>query len=97
MGSEYTFAHAADLAACLPSESITARAQGAWTDSEWLLWSIEYSLRVLRWQNSKDGHSGRNAPRPLPTPADEQRVRDKLDNTDMRRIAEALGIDTEEV
>lgn len=30
-----------------------------------LLRSVEFSLRVLAWQNTKDGATGRNAPQPV--------------------------------
>ncbi len=98
MGSDYTFAHAADLAANLPRESCVMRAKDPtliWGDVEYMLRSIEFSLRVLRWQNTEDGHAGRNKPQPLPTPEDMERVRDKMAQTDMQRIAERLGIDLE--
>lgn len=35
-----------------------------------LLRSIEHSLRVLRWQQTRDGARGRNAPEPLALPWD---------------------------
>ncbi|MBR2681418.1 MAG: hypothetical protein IKE23_11840 [Exiguobacterium sp.] len=86
----------ADLAAQLPSDSRSFRAvrpELTWTDRDYMLWSIEFSLRVLRWQPTKDGQAGRNKPRPLPTPADRARVVDKIEATDMKAIADALGID----
>lgn len=86
----------ADLAAQLPRDSRALRAlhpELEWSDADYMLWSIEYSLRVLRWQNTKDGQKGRNQPRPLPTPRDYARVGAKADATDMAAIAEALGID----
>lgn len=85
----------ADLAAQLPRDSRALRALNPeleWTDHDYMLWSIEYSLRVLRWQNTKDGQKGHNHPRPLPTPRDYARVGAKADATDMAAIAEALGI-----
>lgn len=36
-----------------------------------LLWSAEFSLRVLRWQQTGDGHKNRNQPKPFPLPGDE--------------------------
>lgn len=86
----------ADLAAQLPSDSRSYRAikpELTWTDRDYMLWSIEFSLRVLRWQPTKDGKSGRNKPRPLPTPTDRARVQSKIEATDMKAIADALGID----
>lgn len=60
------------LWASLPRESRTMRRLApelSWSDAEYMLCSIEHSLRVLAWQNSKDGQKGRNAPKPLDTPA----------------------------
>lgn len=40
-----------------------------WGDSDYLLWSIEHSLRVLVWrQVTKDGQHGRRMPKPIETP-----------------------------
>jgi hypothetical protein len=96
MGVDFTVLHAADLAAQLPSDSRTFKAENIeleWTDSDYMLWSIEFSLRVLRWQNTEDGRKNRNKPRPLPTPAEHARIADKINSTDMALIAEQLGID----
>jgi hypothetical protein len=96
MGQEFDVFHAADLAAQLPSDSRTFKAENVeleWTDSDYMLWSIEFSLRVLRWQNTEDGRKNRNKPRPLPTPAEHARIADKINSTDMALIAEQLGID----
>lgn len=35
-----------------------------------MLRSIEFSLRVLRWQGTEDGHKNRNRPEPLPLESD---------------------------
>ena len=95
MGVDYTMIHAADLAAHLPMESATMRAEAPeleWTMAEYLLASIEYSLRVLRWQNTEDGQKGVRHPRPIDTPADFARIARKAEATDMEYIAEKLGI-----
>lgn len=95
MGVDYSVSHAADLAAMLPHDSrsfVAERPDLEWTNTEWLLWSIEYSLRVLRWQPTKDGQADRNRPKPLPTPADRARIQAKVDATDMDYIAEQLGL-----
>lgn len=96
MGRDYSMLHAADLAAQLPKNSrsfVAEKPQLEWTNVELFLWSIEYSLRVLRWQPTKDGHKGANKPKPLPTPDEIDRIRTKADATDMAYIAEKLGID----
>lgn len=57
----------------LPASSRVARADLpdlAWGDSERLLWSIEYTLRVIAWQRTEDGAKGRRKPKPLQTPAE---------------------------
>lgn len=93
MGTDYTFAHAAALAANLPPESATLRAQDVWSERDWMLWSIEFNLRALRWELR--GNENVPKPQPLMTPEDRKRVRDKMAATDMQRIAERLGINLE--
>jgi hypothetical protein len=86
----------ADLAAQLPIESRSFRVlkpELTWTMHDWLMWSIEYSLRVLIWQNTEDGSKGRNKPKPLPNPVERARITEKIEATDMKAIADALGID----
>lgn len=39
-----------------------------WDVSEQLLHSVEHSVRVLAWQQTKDGMRGRNVPKPVPAP-----------------------------
>ena len=95
MGTDYTVEHASCLAATLPSDSAVMRAvnpRNGWTITEYLLHAIEFDLRVLAWMNSKDGAKGKNRPKPLPTPEDEARVRGKIEATDLKMIADALGI-----
>ena len=94
MGIEYSTAHAAALAANLPRESATVRAvvpEAAWSDETYLLSAIEYDLRVLAWQNSKDGAKGRNRPKRPQTPADVERVRGKVQQTDFAAIMAAFA------
>jgi hypothetical protein len=96
MGCDYSVAHAVSLCAALPRDSSTVRAEhpeAAWSDETYLLSAIEYDLRILIWQRTKDGQKGRNQPKPMQTPADVARVADKLASTDMEGIAAALGID----
>lgn len=96
MGRAYTFLHAAALAAQLPLESRVVRAEApeaAWGDADEMLRRIEHSLRVLAWQQTKDGAKGRNAPRPLPSPVEQARVRRKVERTDVDEINRILGFD----
>lgn len=44
----------------------------AWTPEQYMLASVEYSLRWLHWAQTEDGPKGRNRPEPLPTPASKQ-------------------------
>ena len=66
--------------------------EAAWSDEAYLLASIEYGIRVLMWQNSRDGVKDRNRPKRIQTPADVERVRGKVEGTDLSAIAEALGL-----
>lgn len=95
MGVEYTHAHAAALCACLPPDSAVTRAQNPaalWSDATYLLSAIEYDLRVLAWQNTKDGSKGIRPPRRMQTPADVARVARKMERTDVASVAEILGL-----
>lgn len=92
---EYGFLHAACLCDQLPKESRVARAQSPelkWDDSDYLLSRIEEGVRTLVWQQTKDGHKGRNVPKPNPTPVDEARIKRKLDATDVDFVNQILGI-----
>ena len=95
MGCDYSVAHAAACAANMPRDSACVRAVSpvaAWSDETYLLAQIEYDLRVLAWQNSKDGAKNRNKPKRMQTPADVERIKQKAENTDFRAIAEALNL-----
>lgn len=94
MGTDYTVAHAAALAAKMPRESACVREvvpEAAWDDEVYLLAAIEYDLRMLVWQNSKDGAKGRNKPKRPQTPADVERVKRKVSNTDIAAVTAALS------
>lgn len=81
----------------LPRESRTMRRlapEAEWGNAEYMLCSIEHSLRTLVWQNSKDGQRGRNAPKPLDTPgqrAQRERAKDAA-LANKSRIDEILNI-----
>ena len=95
MGRDYSLLHAATLSAQLPSESRIKRIYEPsykWSDADYMLRSIEHSLRVLAWQQTKDGQRGRNIPKPIPTPAEESRISSKLNRTDIEHINKKLGI-----
>lgn len=63
---------AAVLTAWLPAgaESHTGHA-AAWSVTDYLLRSIEYSARISVWQQTQDGEKNRNAPVPFPSPTDD--------------------------
>lgn len=86
----------------LPPESRCARREVpdlAWGDAEYLLRSIDYSLRVIAWQRTKDGARGRNAPSPCPTPGEAARRRDAAERSrrNADSIARQLGYDPGEL
>lgn len=82
MGDDYTIAHAADLAACLPRESRCGIAEdplNEWTIEARMLAFIEYYAHVWLWAHTKDGKARRNAPKlrmPLPLAKGEQELMD---------------------
>lgn len=71
--------------------------EALWDDATYLLHSIEYTVRVLAWMNTKAGQRGRNAPKPVQTPAErvknQQRANAALEHK--KEIAKALGIKEE--
>lgn len=84
----------------LPRESRTARRLDAsleWSPTDYLLHSIEFSARWLQWARTKDGARGRNAPKPIQTPGERQRNRQRADAALARRkaIDRVLGMTTE--
>lgn len=99
MGEAYSYRDAAAMVAHLPSESALRRATGdGWSEAERLLASCEFSLRVLCWQPTEDGHKGSNKPLPNESPRErEARARERVESTKytpeyMAALAESLGI-----
>lgn len=69
-------ARAALLWRGLPDSSRTVRRlvpEARWTQADYLLRAIELDCRTAVWQRSRDGSKGRNAPQPIPTPAERAR------------------------
>lgn len=87
----------ADLAAHLPDEGAVARARHIVPDALELARRQEHHLRVLRWQPTKAGHEGRDAPEPLLWPW-EERESDAITGDGMTadEAAEWLGWTTPE-
>ena len=81
----------------LPEQSRCVRKHNPdaeWTDSERLLHSIEYTLRLILWQKTKDGQKGRDQPKPLKTPGEIRRAKQAADNAlaNKAEIDAILGI-----
>lgn len=46
---------------------------GAWSQTDYWLASIEYSLRWLVWAKTKDGAKNRHRPKPIKPPAEKEK------------------------
>ena len=94
MGRDYSFAHAAALMAQMPRTSRTAMAlnpDNEWSEATYFLAQIEYDLRVLIWQNTKDGQKGRNQPKPPTFPAERAQRRKRIEGFDKALVDKVLG------
>ena len=94
MGVEYSYAHAACLVTQLPPNARIFAAINpdlSLTYAEWLLTQIEYNLRVLAWQNSKDGQKGRNAPKLPKSPSEIAAEKERAAKVDFDLIEQVLG------
>lgn len=94
MGVGYSHAHAAALMMQLPLDSRISRKlnpDNEWSDDTYLLSAIEYDLRVLIWQNTKDAQRNRNKPKPNETPRDLAKKRDRAAGFDKDFIDKILG------
>ena len=95
MGADYTHSHAAALLTQLPRTSRMAAAiepDCSWSDEMHMLASIDYSLRILVWQRSKDAQHNRNRPKPPMTPSQMARERDRAKGFDKALVDRVLGI-----
>ena len=93
MGCGYSPEHAAALLVQLPRESRVLRAERPeleWGYTEALLASIEYSLRVLCWRQTKDGERGRRPPKPVQAPWADSAEK-KIRRTDIAFVNSVLG------
>lgn len=94
MGVDYSFSHAACLVSQLPSSSRISRTiypENDWSDETHFLAAIEYDLRVLIWQNTKDGQKGRNKPKPNKTPSDLEKEQQRKNGFDKKLVDMHLG------
>ena len=70
MGVDYTHVHAACCAAQLPAGARVWRGTAAeWSTVDYLVASMEHTLRVIAWQSTEDAQKRRNYPKPIETPA----------------------------
>lgn len=78
----------------LPPTSRCKADEGGWSSIEYMLRSLEYTARVLAWQNTKDAQKGRNQPIPIKTPAERAEAYRKRDAALSRKneIAKRFGI-----
>ncbi len=98
MGSDYTVAHAAVLAAQLPMESRCIRADNPereWTETEYMLAELLYGVAVLAWQRSKDGAKGINRPKRPMTPARRAEMDRRMTSTDFDYIDKMMKGDAD--
>lgn len=94
MGVDYSHAHAAALLAQLPEQARVFKEENAdleWDTATYFLAQIEYDLRILIWQKTKDGQRNMNKPKPPKLPRDARRERDRMANFDRALIDKVLG------
>lgn len=94
MGVDYSYSHAAALAVQLPRGSRVVKAESPeteWDDATYLLSAIEYDLRVLAWQNTKDAQRNRNKPKPNETPSDLAKKRRRAASFDRDFVDRVMG------
>lgn len=95
MGVDYSDTHAACLATQLPPNCRLNQAENPdlmWSTEAWFLSQIEYDLRVLAWQNTKDAQRHRNEPKPPKTPKELQQEKQRAANFDKDLVNSVLGI-----
>ena len=94
MGRDHSVMHYATCAAQLPLGSRTMSAlnpDASWGWTERLLSLIEYDLRVVAWQRTKDAQEGANRPKPPIEPGG-VRTEPAVTREYMQAVADALGI-----
>lgn len=82
----------------LPAESRTARMQEAslrWDAGEYLLWQIEYELRLLLWSLTNTKENPQPKPKPIENPARAAELEKKAEAAMGRKdeIARRLGLE----
>jgi hypothetical protein len=83
----------------LPQNSRTVKKKqpaNEWDNTDYLLWLIEYDLRILHWSLiDEKARRGHQQPRPLPTPQEHAHNEEKKINAqrDKAEIDKLLGIE----
>lgn len=75
---EHTATHVAALAAQLPSDARTFRAENPDCVIDYrtaVLMRMEHGIRTLAWMQTKDGQKGRKCPKPMELPSERERKR----------------------
>ena len=86
MGVDYSFAHAACLAAQLPPGARIWRGTAdEWPTDTYMLDRMEHMLRVLAWQQTEDAQKRRNYPKPIDTPAAREEWERRVESTRAHR------------
>lgn len=78
----------------LPPGSRCKSDAGGWSESVYMLRSLEYHARLIAWQNTKDAQKGVNQPVPIKSPAERaeaERARDEA-ITIRDELAARLGL-----
>lgn len=93
IGEVFSYEEAAILAAQLPQTSRVMRAidpDVAYTEETTLLRNIEYALRVLVWQNTRNGKSGIDKPEPVKMPSERREKSDEEKQKDRSLVDKVL-------
>lgn len=89
----FSLRHAAVLAAQLPRDSRAISRLSpdmAWSDEMHMLSKIEHLCRINLWSKTKDSQHGRNFPEPNDTPSKVRKMRERLENTNLKEIDELI-------
>lgn len=89
-----------ELWANLPRASRTVRRldpDAEWDATQWLLWQVEFDMRAFHWASTYDRKHPTPKPKPLRTPGQAARARQRRDNALAAKdeIRAALGMPPE--
>ena len=80
---EHTATHVAALAAQLPGDARTFRAENPDCVIDYrtaVLMRMEHGIRTLAWMQTKDGQKGRKRPKAMELPSEQLRKRERVEN-----------------